>query len=211
MTLLAPAEALPEPALDAEPPRRARPRRRWHRAVIPFGVLLVFWVWTLVAHQAQEPNLRDPGTMSPTGTGPDGSSVLAERLRAQDVNIQRVASTAQAVTAAATGSATILVTAPDFLDGTLMQKLSGLTNVRVVLVRPGIFAQASSSSPFAGLFNRWASKAFDPGCSAPVAVAAGRATAYQSTYNRVDELSAFATVTMHRKAVPNLSFCARPA
>jgi Domain of unknown function (DUF4350) len=64
------------------------------------------------------------------------------------------------------------------------------------MVRPGIIAQASSSSPFAGLFSRWASKAFDPGCSAPVAVAAGRATAYQSTYNRVDELSAFATVTM---------------
>jgi len=196
MTLLAPAPAVPGPSPQAPQPKRTRPRRRWHRAAIPFGLLVVFWTWTLVAHQQQEPNLRDPGTMSPTGTGPDGSSVLAERLRAKDVNIQRVTSTAQAVSAAATGSATVVVPAPDFLDGTLMTKLSGLTNLRVVMVRPGIIAQASSSSPFAGLFSRWASKAFDPGCSAPVAVAAGRATAYQSTYNRVDELSAFATVTM---------------
>jgi hypothetical protein len=196
MTVLAPAPTVPTSTLEAPSAKPARPRRRWHRAAIPFGLLIVFWAWTLVAHQQQEPNLRDPGTMSPTGTGPDGSSVLADRLRAQGVNIQRVASTAQAVSAAATGSATVLVPAPDFLDGTLMTKLSGLTNLRVVMVRPGIIAQAASSSPFAGLFSRWASKAFDPGCSAPVAIAAGRATAYQSTYARADELSAFATVTM---------------
>ena len=186
-----PSPPAPDPAVPA-----AKPRRRWHRAVIPFGLLVVFWAGTLVAHTLQEPNLSNPGTMSPTGTGPDGSSVLADRLRAQGVGVQRVTSTAQAVSAAATGSATVFVPAPDFLDGSLVTRLSGLTGVRVVMVRPGLFSQATTSSPFARLYSRWASKAFDPGCTAPVAVAAGRATAFHDTYVRVDDLSAFATVTM---------------
>jgi hypothetical protein len=43
---------------------------------------------------------------------------------------------------------------------------------------------------------RWASQALEPGCGAPVALAAGRATAYQDHYSHVPDLDPFAPITM---------------
>ena len=80
MTAFPASDLAPAPVRSAvEPPPVAlstpkRKRRRWHRAVIPLALLVLFWAGTLVAHAFETPSLSNPGTMSPTGTGPDGSS-----------------------------------------------------------------------------------------------------------------------------------------
>jgi hypothetical protein len=189
----APAE--PPPIVAPAPTRK---RSRWHRAVIPLAVLVLFWAGTLVAHAIQTPSLSNPGTMSPTGTGPDGSSLLAAKLRDSGVTIVTVHTTKAAIDASrdADGAA-VFVPEPAFLDGSLVDKLTALGQTsRVVLVRPGLFAQAAAGSPFIGVATRWASKALEPGCGAPVALAAGRATAYQDHYARFSDLDPYAPITI---------------
>jgi hypothetical protein len=193
----APTLAVAEPPPVLVPPP-ARKRRRWHRAAIPLAMLVLFWAWTLVAHATQSPSLSDPGTMSPTGTGPDGSSQLAANLRERGVTIVTAHTTKEAVDASREADqAIVFVPAPGFLDGSLVEKLTGLgQTARVVLVRPGLFSQAAAGSPFIGVATRWASQALEPGCGAPLALAAGRATAYQDHYARFTDLDPYAPVTM---------------
>src|SRR5262245_63163423 len=97
-------------------PTAPKRRRRWHRLAIPFGLLILFWGFTVIAHAVEQPNLSDPGTLSPTGTGPDGSSELARRLQADGVTIERVTTNLQALQAAAANDATIFVPAPSFVS-----------------------------------------------------------------------------------------------
>jgi hypothetical protein len=188
----------PEPAVTAK--TRTRTRRRWHRVVIPFAVLVLAWAWTLAAHSLQSPSLRDPGTMSPAGTGPDGSSVLADRLRERGVTILPARSTAQAVDLLQTidaRPATVFVPAPDFLNGSLVDRVAALgLNLRIVMVRPGIFARAAAGSPFFGSQTRWASRALPPGCDSPVATGAGVATAHHDAYESFEDVAPFSSVTM---------------
>lgn len=84
------------PSVGVPPRRPARPRR-WHRLAVPFAVLALVYLVTGVTHALEEPDLGDPGTLSPTGSGPDGSSRLAALLADRGVNIRRVTSSAQAI------------------------------------------------------------------------------------------------------------------
>jgi hypothetical protein len=70
--------------------RRGRLRRRWWRLVVPFAVLGLLVTVTMVARALEEPDLGDPGTLAPAGTGPDGSSRLAELLAQRGVAIEPV-------------------------------------------------------------------------------------------------------------------------
>ena len=86
----------------AQPPASpARPRRarswRWLRLAIPFAVVIVFWLASYASRSWDNPNLGDPGSLSPTGTGRFGSSTLAGTLTRAGITIERVTSSADAV------------------------------------------------------------------------------------------------------------------
>ena len=162
--------------------RRPRPPR-WARFVIPLGVVALFWVATLGSYFYQEPNLSDPETLSPLGTGRHGSSQLAEMLQARGVTIERVTSSKAAIEAAHNRDATILVPAPDLLNGTLVLGLLGDPGRhRVVLLEPRLLGLFTSGVPAQVVRTRWAPKAVEPDCSKPEAHRAGPATVFRLRY-----------------------------
>ncbi|MEH1017147.1 DUF4350 domain-containing protein [Micromonospora sp. CPCC 206060] len=165
-------------------PRRTVRWRRWHRAAVPFLLLVLFYVVTGVAHAVQEPDLDEPGTLSPVGNGPDGSARLAGLLNANGVAVRVVTSSGQARTALDDldgQPATVFVPAPDFLDPRFLNRVAGrYPGTRVVLVRPDggtAFVAGFLSGP-----SRWAARTVAPDCGADVAVDAGRAAVLRSRY-----------------------------
>jgi hypothetical protein len=151
---------------------------------IPFGVLLALVVVTAVAYYSEEPNLRDPGTLSPGGTGPDGSSRLAELLIDGGVPVRHVATTDDALAAVESGGdAVVFIPAPGFVSPMVTSIIGGLPgDHRVVLVAPGSLHTWFTDPAVATAGRRWASRAVAAGCDLPEAVAAGRATALRSRY-----------------------------
>ncbi|GAA1820536.1 DUF4350 domain-containing protein [Luedemannella flava] len=122
----------------AGPPARPVRRRRWPRALAPFLVLGLLFLVTGIAHEVESPDLTDPGTLSPTGTGPDGSSRLAELLTDQGITVKRVTSSAQAIEELSGAEATILVPTPDLLDPEFsMDALAQPGRHHFVILRPG--------------------------------------------------------------------------
>lgn len=173
---------LPSPPARAS---RAHKPRRWHRAAIPFFVLGLLYLVTGVAHAIEEPDLGDAGTLSPTGTGPDGSSRLAEMLAAKGVTIRRVTSSAQAISALTAAGvdrhSTVFVPAPDLLNPNFFDFMSpDLAEHRLVLVRPGVLTARYAG--FTPGFPRWAARPVPPGCDTDFAGAAGPATVLRSWY-----------------------------
>src|SRR5690606_26174855 len=137
--------------------------------------------------QIEQPDLGDPGTLSPTGTGPDGSSRLAALLAEQNVTVERHTRSVGALRSALRGRATVLVPAPDFPHPTLVRLLAALpVDNRVVLVAPA--ARDQHGLPVLPVHSRWAPAARTPGCAQPVPDAAGRATALRRQYVPFPEL-----------------------
>jgi hypothetical protein len=183
----APVPAAPPPATVAEPVVAApsvRRRRRWLRFAAPLIGIALFWGATVAAHSYEQPNMADPGTLSPVGTGRFGSSELADRLRAQGVQIDRVTSFEDALAAARGHDATLFVPAPDMFHRSLVGQLEGMAGIhRVVLVKPGLISEAYSGVPFVAQDSRWATATVDPGCDAPFAARAGAAAIAQTHYS----------------------------
>ena len=149
--------------------------------MVPLAATALFWVLALVAHLNEQPDLADPGTLSPTGAGPHGSSLLADRLRAQGVTVIPVTSTDAALSAARRLDATIFVPISAYAEWRLIPDLVAMTerDHRIVFVRPGsrwgiLPADAGS---------RWATQIVDPGCRLPEAVAAGAAAVHRDIYD----------------------------
>jgi hypothetical protein len=133
--------------------------------------------------------MGDPGTLSPVGAGRFGSSALADRLRAQGVQIDRVTSFEAAVDAARGQNATLFVPAPDMFRRSLVEQLEGMAGIhRVVLVKPGLISEAYSGVPFTALGSRWATATVAPGCDVSFAARAGAAAVAQTQYRafRID-------------------------
>lgn len=169
------------PAATRPPTRpRGRWRRRWHRFVTPLGVFVLLLVVTGVAHLAEEPNLRDPATLSPSGTGADGSSRLARLLAQRGVAIEEVSEFHEAVAAVETGGEAVVFLPKPNLIGSLFAAAAINEGHRVVMVAP-----RDRHLRFFGVRNgtsRWASAAVAPDCDLPEAVAAGRATALRNRF-----------------------------
>jgi hypothetical protein len=168
---------------------KSRRRRRWHRIVVPFSVLLLFWMVTLAAHFLQGVNLTDPGTLSPNGTGAHGSSQLADRLRGRGVAIERVTSTADALASAQRGPATIFLPEPNFADPRFLRNLRDVnTPVQVVIVQPSGLTTYLAGIPVSSRYTRWATRTVAPDCSLGLAQAAGPAAALQDSYDAEQEV-----------------------
>ncbi|MFC4108715.1 DUF4350 domain-containing protein [Micromonospora zhanjiangensis] len=169
---------------------RVRGSRRWHRIALPFLVLVLLYLVTGVAHGAQEPDLADPGTLSPTGTGPDGSSRLAELLAGNGVTVHRVTSSAEALrlldSADLRPDPTVFVPAPDLVTPGFFEDVADdRTGFRLVLAYPG-----SRAALYAGFLTgpqRWAARTAEPGCGTDFAVAAGPAAVLRARYQAPEQ------------------------
>jgi hypothetical protein len=159
----------------AEAPPVRRQRRIWPWVVSPFAVLALLVAITWFSHSYQTPDITDPDTLSPTGGGRDGSSRLAEMLRAKGVDIQIVDSSQRAAQIMLNEDATVFVPTPDLLTSSFAALAPTLSHQhRIVLVQPGI-----RSAPFWGFFPngaRWAAGPARPDCGRSFAEAAGVAT-----------------------------------
>jgi hypothetical protein len=164
--------------------RSGRWRRRWWRVVIPFAVLALLVIVTLVARAVEEPDLGAAETLAPTGTGPDGSSRLAELLTQRGVQIEQVGDLQAAVAALEQDeNAVLFVPKPTWAGAQLVASTAwGLTDHRVVLVAPSNVQLVLSGLPVSPGRERWASDDRLPGCAVPEAVSAGRATALHGRY-----------------------------
>jgi hypothetical protein len=173
------------PATDPPPapPAVRRRSRRWLRIAIPFAVVGLFWAFSYAMRAYQDPDLSDPGSLSPTGTGRHGSSELADRLQAQGVEVQRVTSSDEALRAAARGGATVFVPTPDLVHPLFLLELSQIEgDFRVVLVRPGLIATLASGIPVGLAQARWFAGVVEPGCATDYASRAGAATVHRDRY-----------------------------
>ena len=174
----------------AQPKVAVRRQRRWHRVVVPFAVVALLWVITAVAHAVEEPDLDEPGTLSPIGTGRHGSSDLAKLLSGRGVTVVRVTSSTEALDAASGRDATIFVPAPDFMHPAFLLATAELSGAhRVVIVRPGLRTLLFSRLPVTPAGSRWATAAVAPGCR--FAEPAGTAATFRSTYTPFGEATAF--------------------
>ncbi len=175
------ADAAPTGGADGAPAPASTPggrlRRRWYRLVVPFIVFGLLVTVTLVARWSEDP--RGADALSPIGTGPDGSSRLAELLAAEGVEIQRVTRLSDALLAIEGPPAVVFIPRSGRAERVLAEEAMS-ENHRVVMVEPSDADLAWALVERAD--RRWASKAVEPGCTVPEAVAAGRATVLRSRY-----------------------------
>jgi len=162
-------------------PRRRR-SRRWLRAVIPFAVLVIVWLGIGIVHAIEEPNLSDPGTLSPTGTGEHGSSQLADLLRSRGISVERVTSSAAALRVAGGSPSTVFVPTPDYLTPSFFARIAQVPSVRkIVVVQPGPRTVILGGLPVFPSVGRWVTRTVAPGCTALASVGAAAVldTVYQ--------------------------------
>lgn len=184
----APDSATAEPRSATTEGTGGRARRRWHRAVIPFAVVAALIAVSWVSHAIEQPDLGEPGTLSPSGTGPDGSSRLAALLAEQGVTVERHTRSVDALRSALRGEATIFVPAPDFPNPNLARLLAALpADNRLVLVAPS--RRDQHILPVVPVRSRWAPTVPAPGCAEPDPQEAGRATALHRRYVALPELA----------------------
>jgi hypothetical protein len=152
--------------------------------VIPFAVLGLLVGPTWLARHLEEPDLGDPATLAPSGTGPDGSSQLARLLAERGVAIEPVGTLPEAIAALETGGdAVVFIPKPTTLGAALAgQAARAPADHRVVLVAPTGFQLAVTGLPVTRGPQRWAAVATEPGCDLPEAVAAGPASALRGRY-----------------------------
>jgi hypothetical protein len=139
------------------------------------------------AHILQTPDLSDPGTLSPTGTGAFGSSLLAQRVRAAGSTVTAAGSSAAAIRLASAepNGAVIVVPTPDYLAASFWSDLEQIDiPVRVVIIAPGLRSLRNLSGRFQVGPDRWASTVAAPGdeCRVPEAVTAGAAGILENRY-----------------------------
>jgi hypothetical protein len=152
-------------------------------------VVALIFLFSGVSYQLEEVDFDDSGTLSPTGTGPDGSSRLAAMLAERGVTVERYSRSIDVVAAARAGNVTVFVPAPDLMHPLLPFILTtGSESTRLVLVEPGLRTVIFGGLPVAPSLRRWAPATRPPRCTDPLAVEAGRATAFRRGYVPFDLL-----------------------
>lgn len=163
----------------------SRWRRRWYRLVVPLGLVAVLIAVTLVARAAEEPDLGDPQTLAPGGTGPDGASELAALLTARGVTIEPVNTYQEALRAVnRSGDAVVFLPKPTVVGAGLLYAGAPVDRRRVVMVAPDNYTLLLAGLPLTSGPRRWAPKAVAPGdgCRIPEATRAGAASVLRNRY-----------------------------
>jgi hypothetical protein len=178
------------PPVKAEP--TAKRDRRWLRVVIPFAVLLVLILGTLIVHAIEQPDPEDAGFLSPVGTEGIGSAQLAGKLRERGVTVVRETSTAAALSSLPGGPATLFVTTPGLADLDQLSRFSAVpAGTRIVVVAPDAAAIALTNWPIGAAGERWTTGVTGPGCGDPIATAAGPAAVTRLRYTPVSPASCY--------------------
>ncbi|MEV0719450.1 DUF4350 domain-containing protein [Asanoa sp. NPDC050611] len=156
--------------------------RRGRRVLIPFGVVAVLLVTTLVTHAVDTPDSDDADFLSPASTAPIGSQRLAEVVRGRGVDVVRY--TDPRVAIAEAGGATLFVPAAEFLDPDTTSAIASLpSQTRVVLVDPPARTLRTIGAPLARGPRRWATAAVPSGgCAIPGIGETGDAAARRQAY-----------------------------
>ncbi|SDY71067.1 hypothetical protein SAMN05444365_103212 [Micromonospora pattaloongensis] len=163
-------------------------RRRWHRAAIPLGLVLLLFAVTGVTYALEHPDPREPGFLSPVNADSDGGSRLAQALTARGVDVRRERHTPDALQTAAEAPSTLLVPAPTLVHPDYLTMLSRLpATSRVVLVDPPARVLDRGGVPLEPTGRRWAARPVGPEtagqpCPLPEAAAAGVAAALRQRY-----------------------------
>jgi hypothetical protein len=165
-------------------PARTRWRQRWYRLVIPFAVLGLLIGASWLARQQEEPDLSDPVTLAPDGTGPDGGSRLAGLLAERGVVVEPVTDLDQALAALERGGDAVVFVPKSTTAGAVFAGYAARQPAghRVVLVAPSAVQLSLTGLPVARGQPRWAALATEPDCRVPEAVAAGAAAALRGRY-----------------------------
>ncbi|WP_155369664.1 DUF4350 domain-containing protein [Catellatospora vulcania] len=167
---------------------RAQRRRRW-RLVLPILPVLALILFSVVAHEVEEPSPSDAAYLSPVGDGPDGSAWLAEQLRARGVTVRRVTGSDDAFAAAqaARGDATLFVPSPGFPYRNQLRRLYRLPDrTRVVLVEPDDTQVRQAVDALGATRRRWATGAADRGAGCEL-TGAGPAAVVRTRYGRLED------------------------
>ncbi|HEV7707320.1 MAG TPA: DUF4350 domain-containing protein [Asanoa sp.] len=166
--------------------RRAALRRGWRaakRTIIPFGVVALLLIGTLVTHAVDTPDTDDADFLSPTSSAPIGSARLAEVLRGRGVTVVRQTDPRAALNDVGAGG-TLFVPAAEFLDPLTTSQLASLPRTtRVVLVDPPARTLEALKSPVQRGHRRWATAVEPAGdCTIAGVDAAGAAAVRRQSY-----------------------------
>ncbi|BCY10472.1 DUF4350 domain-containing protein [Actinoplanes sp. L3-i22] len=171
-----------QPPVKAAP--KARRDRRWLRVVIPFTVLFLLVVGTLIVHAIEQPDPEDADFLSPVSAADIGSDQLAGRLRDRGVVVVRETTTVAALSALRGTPATLFVTTPELADLVQLSRSGAVPGgTRIVVVAPSAAAIATTDWPIHVGGERWTTGVTGPGCADPVAVAAGPAAVTRLRYD----------------------------
>jgi hypothetical protein len=139
---------------------------RWLRLAGPVAVVLAVFVTTGIIHSLQQADPGDRNYLNPGSTASIGSSRLADALRGQGIQVQRVTSTYQAsITLWSQPDSTLFVTTPGYTDVEHLTDSHWFpAGSHIVLVRPdyGFLSEADWPAVTAG--ERWTASAPIPGC-----------------------------------------------
>ena len=115
--------------------------------------------------------------LDPGSAGPQGARAVAQVLGDRGVEVQLVerADAAREAVGGSGADTTVVVVEPSLLDPALLEGLRGLA-AEVVLVEPDFIVLTALDAPVTPAGKEDDSPASDPGCDAPAAVAAGRAS-----------------------------------
>lgn len=164
-------------------PKPRRRGRRWLRLVVPYAVVVVLLLVSVVAYAIEEPDPKDTDYLSPVSSADVGSGELQRLLRERGIRIERQTSTAEALRSAHRGDATLFVTTPDLLHSFHLRMLKLMPpSTPVVLVRPGGDTLSRGLLPARIADHRWASTTAEPGCGYRPAADAGRAGVLRTRY-----------------------------
>jgi hypothetical protein len=173
------------PPTAAGPPKPPKRKRRWHRIAIPFSVVLALVVATLVLHSLNDPDVEDPGFLSPASATGIGSSALADRLAARGVQVERQTRTSDALLSAYRGDATLMIPAPGLVHTDYLRMLRSMPyTTRVVVIEPDASDLSRAGVPTQASGRRWATAVVSPagGCDIAGIRQAGDAAVLRTAY-----------------------------
>ncbi|MER7002422.1 DUF4350 domain-containing protein [Dactylosporangium sp. NPDC000555] len=166
-------------------PRRPR-GRRWLRLVVPPAAAILVLLLGTMLYRLEQPDRTDADYLSPDSHAAIGAADLAGRVRAAGVAIIPERNSSEALVAAHSGDATLLITTPQLMHKYYLRMLKLLpASTRVVVVEPEASTIIDGQLPFGGAQRGYSAKVAAPGCDYAPAARAGRAAVAHTRYGPV--------------------------